>query len=144
MTVLGPFPNAAKAVAALLGAVSGMEASYYGARPLQVIQAGKMPAVRVMHAGSGSPRGRGAGSADRVTDTSYLSVAVFAGDADMALSLAESCRQQLTSDRCITAPGGILIDLAETMQAPELLTSPDSALPQCAVAGYIVSMRRQA
>lgn len=142
MTVLGPFPNAAKAVAALLGGVAGVAASYYGPRPLQVIQAGKMPAVRVMHSGSGAPRSRGGGSADRVTDTSYLSVAVFAGDPDTAAAVAESCRQLLTSDRGVTAPGGVLIDLAELMQSPELLTSPDSALPQCVTAGYIISMRR--
>lgn len=144
MTVWGPFPDAAKAVAALLGTVSGMQASYYGPRTLQVIQSGKLPAVRVMHSGSGAPRSRGSGSADRITATSYLSVAVFAGDADTAASLGESCRQLLTSDRCITAPGAVLIDIAEMMQAPELLTSPDSALPQCVTAGYIVSMRRTA
>lgn len=142
MTALGPFPNSAKAVAALLGSVEGMAASYWGPRTLQVIQSGKMPAVRVMHSGNGAPRSRGSGDADRITDTSYLAVAVFAGDADTATVLAESCRQLLTSDRGITAPGGTLIDLAETMQSPELVTSPDSALPQCVTAGYIVSMRR--
>lgn len=144
MTVLGPFPNAAKAVSSLLGTVSGVAASYYGPRTLQVIQSGKMPAVRVMHAGGGTSRVTRNGFADRITATSFLSVAVFAGDEDTASSLAESCRQVLTSQRGITAPGGTLIDFAETMQAPELLTPPDSALTQCVTAGYIVSMRRAA
>jgi hypothetical protein len=139
---LGAFPNAAKAVAGLLGTVDGMAASYWGPRTLQVIQSGKMPAVRVMHAGGSQARVTRNGDADRITDTTYLAVAVFAGDADTAAGLAESCRQLLISERGITAPGGALIDLAETMQSPELVTSPDSALPQCVTAAYIVSMRR--
>lgn len=142
MTVLGPFPDSAKAVAALLGTVNGMAASYYGPRTLQVIQSGKLPAVRVMHAGSGASRATRRGFADRITATSFLSVAVFAGDADTATALAEACRQLLTAPGGATAPGGTLIDTAEVMQAPELLTAPDSALPQVVTAGYIVDMRR--
>lgn len=144
MTVLGPWPNAAKAVAGLLGAVSGMAVSYSGPRTLAVIQSGKMPAVRVMHAGGSQARVTRHGYPDRVTDTTYLAVAVFAGDADTASALAESCRQVLTSERGVTCPDGTLVDLAETMQSPELVTSPDSALPQCVTAAYIVTMRRTA
>lgn len=142
MTVLGPYPNAAKAVADLLGTVNGMAASWYGPRTLTMIQAGKLPAVRVMHAGGGSSRVTRRGFADRLTATTFLSVAVFAGDEPTASALAETCRQLLTQEGGVTAPGGILIDDIETMQAPELLTPPDSALPQCVTAGYIVSMRR--
>lgn len=143
MTVLGPFPDPAKAVAAILGTVSGVQASYYGPRTLQVIQSGKLPAVRVMHAGGATSRVTRRGFADRITATSFLSVAVFAGDADTASSLAETCRQLLEAPGGATAPDGTLVDTAEVMAAPELMTAPDSALPQCVVAGYIVSMRRR-
>lgn len=142
MTVLGPYPDSAKAVAAVLGTVSGVMASYYGPRPLQVIQSGKMPAVRVMHAGGGRSRVTRRGFSDRISSTSFLNVAVFAGDADTASSLAETCRQLLEAPGGTSVPGGGLIDVTETMQPPELLTSPDSSLPQCVTAGYIVEMRR--
>lgn len=132
MTVLAPFPDPQQAVADVSGAVAGVAVSYAGSRTLAAIKAGKLPAVRAVRTGD-------AGS-DRYTDRSAVSVAVFAGDAGTALSLAQSCQQELMVRGIGTAHG--LIDLAETLDGPRLVTSPDVTAVQCATASYRVSMRR--
>lgn len=138
---LAAFPDSAKVVANLLGALAAVEAAYAGPRTLAVIMAGKLPAVRAMRTGGG--RIRSTGESDRITDRPLVSVAVFAGDADTAVDLAMQCEQALTSERGITTAYG-LIDMAEAIQGAQLVTSPDVTAVQCVTATYRVSMRRPA
>lgn len=126
----GPFPDSKAAVAGLLADLVAV--TYTGARTLASIQSGKLPAVRVMRTG---------GADDRITDVSALSVAVFAKDADSAEGIAEACRQRLAIGSGIPTAAG-LIDRAETLSGPQLVTSPDVAVVQCVTASYRISMRR--
>ncbi|HEX4018181.1 MAG TPA: hypothetical protein VHX15_15710 [Frankiaceae bacterium] len=132
MTDLAPFSDPQMAVADLLGDLAAV--AYAGARTLTSIQAGKTPAIRVNRTG---------GADDLVTDISVMAVTVFAKDAATAMSTAEACRQRLTSDMCLGTANGT-IDRAVTLSAPQLVTSPDMAVTQCATASYQISMRRPA
>ena len=136
MTDLGPYPDARLAVIDVRTGLAA--AAYAGPRTLAGIQAGKMPALRVTRTG---------GSDDGVTDTSDISVAVFAGDADTAWSTAQACHQRLTSLRLSgndqgTADG--LIDHVGVTQSPELVTASDSVAVQVATCSYQIMMRRTA
>jgi hypothetical protein len=89
---------------------------------------------------------RTGGSDDLVTDTSTVSVDVFAASADDAKATAEQIRQRLTwgpfiSDVPFNTAHG-LIDRARTNVGPFMLAPTDSDNLRLCAASYIVSMRR--
>lgn len=135
MSDLAPFSDPAAAVADVLANL--VTVTYAGPRTLAAIQAGQLPAVRVI---------RNGGSDDLVTDTALVSVAVFAGDATAALSVAEACRQRLISGPFGAGSGfataGGCVDHAATLSSPQLATDPSAAVTQCVTASYRVTMRR--
>lgn len=133
---LAPFPDPELAVCDLLADL--VQAAYPGSRTLTTINSGKLPALRAVR--------QAAGASDRVTDTSVISIAVFAGDAATAKSVAEQVRQRLTrgpflSDVSFRTDHG-RIDRAAVEQVPQLVTSPDVTAVQCSAGSYRVSMRR--
>jgi hypothetical protein len=136
VTDLGPYPDARAAVIDVLADL--VAASYAGPATLASIQAGSLPAVRVTRTG---------GSDDGFTDTSDIAVAVFAGDATAAWSVAQACHQRLTSLRLSGnnqgTPDG-LIDHVQVTQSPQLVTASDTVAVQAATAAYQISMRRTA
>ena len=134
MTDLGPYPDARLAVIDVLSGL--VAASYPGPCTLATIQAGKMPAVRVTRSGGGD---------DGVTDTSDITLTVFAGDAGTAWSAAQACHQRLTSLRLSGNDQGTphgLIDHVGVTASPELVTASDTVAVQAATAAYQIDMRR--
>jgi hypothetical protein len=130
----GPFPDPERAVGDLL---ADLAAGGSGNKTYTSLQSGPLPYIRVR---------RTAGSDDEITDSSVIDISVFADDASTAKSVAESCRQRLTSGpfrgtSFITAHGRI--DRAVTDVAPQLVTTTDSANLQLVAASYRITMRRE-
>jgi len=136
VTDLAAYPDARAAVGDLIGEF--VQAVYLGSRTLSSIQSGKMPAARITRTG---------GADDGITDVSDIGLAVFAGDADTAVSVASSCHQRLVSLRLASSDSGTaagLVDSLEVAQSPELVSAPDVAMTQVVTSAYTVSMRRSA
>lgn len=127
------FKDPAAAVADLLAPFAKGGA---GPRTYANLQAGPLPYIRVRRTG---------GADDEITDTAVIDVSVFASDSATAMTVAEQCRQRLTSGPFAgsdfrTAHGRI--DRAVTDVGPQLVTPADIQVLQCVPASYRVTMRR--
>lgn len=130
MPPLGPWPRAARIVAAVVGDL-GVVVGETGTGLQQQLQGGQN-VIRVRRVG---------GADNRITDTARIDVRVYATDLTAAESTAETIRQRLISGPAGTEHG--VLDRARTETGPVEVPGTDPGTYRVVNTVYRVSVRRR-